>query len=338
MVTSSSAFRIRKDRNRTMNTELVILLFIVGLIFIVKGGDFFVDAAVWMAKVSGIPNFIIGATIVSIATTMPELIVSLMAAGKGSVDMAAGNAVGSVTANTAMIMGISIVFMPAIIKRSQMAVKMLIMVASIAVLWLFSLNSSLSIMESIIMLCFYFFFIWENIRSTRNGTSSNQNKGEEKETVNLKVIMQNVTKFVFGVVGIVWGADLLVDNACILARNFGISESIIGVTIISVGTSLPELVTTITAIVKKQSSLSVGNIIGANIIDLAVILPLCSIVSGKSLPVSVQMSGLDMPVCLFTCLIAVIPALLVKRFTKTQGGILLLTYVSYIVYMCIVLV
>ncbi|NLG05517.1 MAG: calcium/sodium antiporter [Clostridia bacterium] len=311
-----------------MNTELVILLFIIGLILIVKGGDFFVDAAVWIAKVSGIPNFIIGATIVSIATTMPELIVSLLAAGKGSVDMAAGNAVGSVTVNTAMIMGISILFMPAIVKRSQMAVKMLLMCASIAVLWIFSFNASLSIVESIIMICFYLFFIWENVRTTKQGMSSDQEKEEEKEKIDRRTVVVNAVKFILGVVGIVWGADLLVDNACILARNFGIPESIIGVTIISVGTSLPELVTTITAIVKKQSSLSVGNIIGANIIDLAVILPMCSIVSGKSLPVSAQMSGLDMPMCLVVCLIAVIPALFMKRFTKIQGGILLAVYAS----------
>lgn len=313
-----------------MNTLLVVALLIVGIVLIVKGGDFFVDAAAWIAKVSGIPDFIIGATIVSVATTLPELLVSLIAAGKGSVDMAAGNAVGSVTANVALIMGISIACLPGIAKRSQIGFKAVLMLVAIVLLRLFSGNASLSIAESVIILCLFVLFIIENVRSAKKETASST---EEKNKIrpDKKEAAINILKFIAGTIGIVWGADLLVDNGSALAVLAGIPESVIGVTLVAVGTSLPELVTTITAISKKQSSLSVGNIIGANIIDLTVILPLCAVVSGKSLPVSSQMINMDMLVCLAVCLIAMLPALFTQKFHRWQGFVLLLCYAVYMV-------
>lgn len=320
-----------------MNTWIIVLLLVVGIVLIVKGGDFFVDAAVWIAEISGVPSFIIGATIVSIATTLPELIVSLMAAGQGSVDMAAGNAVGSVTANVGLIMGISLFCLPALVKRDQIAFKGILMMAAITCLWIFSKENggALSIGASIIMLCLFALFIIENIVSTKKSAAedSGQQK-EKKEKPTAKVVALNLVKFVLGVVGIVWGADLLVDNGCAIAAIFGVPEAIIGVTIVAVGTSLPELVTTITAIAKKQSSLSVGNIIGANIIDLTVIMPLCAVVSGKALPVSEQMVSLDMPACMLVCLIAMIPALIWERFRRWQGVTLIVVYIAYVVFMC----
>ncbi|HOO28899.1 MAG TPA: sodium:calcium antiporter, partial [Lachnospiraceae bacterium] len=170
--------------------------------------------------------------------------------------------------------------------------------------------------------------IIENIRSAKK--ESVQKKTDElKIRPDKKEITINILKFVIGTVGIVWGADLLVDNGSELARIAGISESIIGVTLVAVGTSLPELVTTITAILKKQSSLSIGNIIGANIIDLTIILPLCAIVSGKALPVSTQMTSLDMPVCIAVGLIAMVPALISQKFHRWQGVLLLACYAVY---------
>ena len=311
-----------------VNTVLVVVLLLVGIILIVKGGDFFVDAATWIATVSGIPNFIIGATIVSIATTLPELLVSLMAAAKGSVDMAAGNAVGSVTANVALIMGISLVCLPGIAKRSQIAFKAILMIVSIVILCLFSQNGGLSIIESVIILVFFVCFIIENIITAKKQISSDS-KPETKPGA--KEIAVNIVKFVVGAVGIVIGADLLVDNGTILAQVLGVPDGIIGVTLVAVGTSLPELVTTLTAISKKQASLSVGNIIGANVIDLTIILPLCAVVSGKELPVTSRMATLDMTVCLIVCLIAVVPALISEKFRRWQGVVLLAGYIGYLV-------
>ncbi len=330
-----------------MELWIVIMLFIIGIVFIVKGGDYFVDAAVWIAEVSGLPKFLIGATVVSIATTLPELIVSLLAAGQGKVDMAAGNAVGSVTVNVGMIMGISILFMPAIAKRSKMAFKMILMLFAIGLLWFFSRTGFLSIGGSIILLCLFLIYMVENIvmaKQTMGGQAAKAvSEVEEffKPKQTPKVIAINCTKFIVGTIGIVGGSSLLVNNGSLLATAIGkaagidpvVMEGIISVTVIAIGTSLPELVTTITAIRKKQSSLSVGNIIGANIIDLTVILPLCAIVSGKALPVSDFMINLNMPVCLLVCMVAVVPPLIIQKLKRWQGIALMGIYSGYIVYM-----
>ena len=312
-----------------MNIWIAVFLFAIGLVLIVKGGDFFVDAASWIAEVSGVPKFIVGATVVSIATTLPEMIVSVIAASKGSVDMAVGNAVGSVTANTGLILGISLVFMAGSAKRKNYLLKSAMLIAAAAVLCLASSAGSLKIWGSIILLIIFVMFMVENVHSAV------LERGSEKKGVKPphdgRTISVNILKFVFGAAGIIWGSDLMVDNATIIAKWLGVSEGVIAVTIVAVGTSLPELVTTLTSIAKKQASLSVGNIIGANVIDLTLIMPLCSVISGKELPISRQGFMLDMPACLLLTLVALVPMLLREKFTKLQGWLLLALYAVYII-------
>lgn len=318
---------------------LVVLLFIVGIVLIVKGGDLFVDAAIWMAEVSGLPHFLIGATVVSLATTLPELIVSLMAASQGKVDMAAGNAIGSVTANVALILGISVVCIPAIVKRANMAVRMILMLVAISLLLIYSRAGFLSIGASWLLILMFVIFMVENIRS--GAKTRNKKEKHKRKKTNKKEVFINIAKFILGTAGIVLGADLLVEHGSHIANAIGMAadidpivmEGIVSVTVIAIGTSLPELVTTITAIRKNQSDLSIGNIIGANVIDLTIILPLCAIVSGKALPVSEAMISLDMPMCLIACLVVVIPALITQKISRWQGITLLTLYVSYLVYM-----
>lgn len=315
-----------------MEIFIACLLFVVGIVLIVKGGDFFVDAASWIAEISGIPKFIIGATIVSLATTLPELLVSVFAAIQGSTDMAVGNAVGSVTANVGLIMGISVVCIPAVMKRKKIGFKSIMMLASIVILYLFSLGGSFGMLPSLLMLVIFAVFIVENVITARK--SMVEDSSQEETPKDKKTVLINVVKFVVGAAGIVLGAQLLVDNGKFLAASFGVPESIIGVTIIAIGTSLPELVTTITAIAKKQASLSIGNIIGANIIDLTLIMPLCAFISGGALPVSLQTITLDLPVCLIVIAIAVIPTLISQKFKRWQGIAMLITYVVYLILLC----
>ena len=309
---------------------VIILLFALGIVLIVKGGDFFVDAASWIAEVSGIPKLIIGATIVSVATTLPELLVSVMAAIGGKTEMAVGNAVGSVTANIALIMAIALIFMAGPIKRKDYLVKSMLMIGAAAIIAICAFFGEVNIIFSIILLVIFIVFIIENVISAKRGDSDEMLDGS-KEAVKKdgKTILINILKFVLGAAGIVWGADLLVDNGSEIARWIGVSERIIGVTIVAVGTSLPELVTTITAIAKKQSSLSAGNIIGANIIDLTLIMPLCGIVSGASLVIA-STAILDLVACLVVGVVAVVPALIMKKFAKWQGFLLLALYVVYV--------
>lgn len=313
-----------------MELAVIIFLFLVGIVFIVKGGDYFVDAASWMAEVSGIPKLIIGATVVSLATTLPEMLVSVMAAARGSVDMAIGNAVGSVTANVGLIMAISLICMPAVIRRGDYLMKSALMLAAAALIVVSGAAGETGTAVSAALMAVFFLFLWENVSSARKAMKACGEDSGRKKISGRKEVTANLLKFAVGAVGIVWGADLLVDNGSALASMIGIPERVIGVTIIAVGTSLPELITTITAIVKKQSSLSVGNILGANIIDLTLILPLSSLVSGKALPIAETSARLDLPACLLVGCIAVIPAMIREKFQKWQGMLLLAVYAAYL--------
>jgi len=319
-----------------MHIFLVILLFAVGIILIVKGGDYFVDAASWMAEVSGIPKLIVGATVVSFATTLPELLVSAFAAAQGKVDMSIGNAVGSVTANLGLIMAIALICMPTVIKRRDYMLKSCLMLGAALFLVVFGAGGELALIPSILLLAIFIIGMAENIHEARLGMREEEREEEAglKQKPAAKEIALNIVKFIAGTVGIVLGAQLLIDNGSELARFIGVPERIIGVTIIAIGTSLPELVTTITAIAKKQASLSVGNIIGANIIDLTLILPISAMIYGGGLPVSRQVAMMDLPSCLLVGCIAVIPALISKKFRRSQGIVLLFTYAAYVVLTC----
>ena len=308
----------------------VVVFLIIGLILIIKGGDFFVDAASWIAEVSGIPKLIVGATVVSFATTLPELLVSTIAAGKGEVDLCIGNAVGSVIANTAMILAISLICMPAIIKRKDYLNKSILLLAAIITLTVACLDKSLGIVGSVILIVIFALAMADNVRSALISMKEDKEK-EERIKPTGKEIVINIAKFILGVAGIIIGADLLVDNGQALALMLGVPPRIVGITVLAVGTSLPELVTTLTAIAKKQHSLSAGNIIGANTIDITLILSLSTFIYGGSLPVQTRT---DMFVCLIVTVIALIPTLITKKFTRIQGIILLACYIAYLALSC----
>ena len=321
---------------------VAVVLLAVGIALIVKGGDFFVDAASWFAEVSGIPKLIVGATVVSFATTLPELLVSAFAAFEarstgdmGLVDMAIGNAVGSVTANLGLIFAIALIAMPTVIRRKDYLLKMLLMLGAASAVVVFSLLfEGISLVSSIILLMIFAVAMFDNIReaviTVRAEKAANAANGD-KEKATRRGVVVNIVKFVLGAAGIVFGADLLVDNASTLASLCGVSDRVISVTIVAIGTSLPELVTTLTAIVKKQASLSAGNIIGANIIDLTLILPVCAVISGGTLPVVGTVGVLDMPACLIIGAVACIPTIFTKKFARWQGILLLGLYAIYMV-------
>ncbi|MBD5459620.1 MAG: calcium/sodium antiporter [Lachnospiraceae bacterium] len=319
-----------------MELTMAIILFLVGIVLIVKGGDFFVDAASWIAEISGIPKLIVGATIVSLATTLPEMLVSVMAAAGGEVEMSVGNAVGSVTANIGLIMAISLVCMPAVIKRKDYLVKSILMLAAAGLIVASGLKGEVGIGISALLIVIFLVFMWDNVASALRSMKEEKEGGKRRgwSDAGRKEVLVNFVKFVLGAVGIVGGAQLLVDNGKVLADIARIDERIIGVTIIAVGTSLPELVTTVTAIVKKQSSLSIGNILGANIIDLALIMPISALVSGKALPIDPSSARFDFPACLIAGCIAVIPTMITGRFRKWQGVLLLAVYAVYMFLTC----
>ncbi len=309
-----------------MDLALTILFFAVGLVLIIKGGDWFVDSAAWIAKVSGIPEFIIGATIVSVATTLPELVVSIVGTIEGEVDMAVGNAVGSVTANLGLIMGISIVCIPAVISRKQFALKALLMVLAALMLMLFGFSSNIGIVAAIVLIAIFAVYAWRNVIDAKRSAEEEPMASADKKQMPKKIMF-----FIIGIACIVGGSNLLINYGSKLAAIIGVPSAIIGVTVVAIGTSLPELVTTITAIIKKEADMSIGNIIGANIIDLTLILPICSFISGGNLPIAKQSYMLDMPICLCIALMGVIPPLIAKRFRRWQGVLMLCSYAAYVV-------
>lgn len=309
-----------------MQTGFVILLFVVGLVLIIKGGDWFVDSAVFIANLTGIPKFIIGATIVSVATTLPELTVSVTGVIDGELDLAVGNAVGSVTANIGLIMGISLVCMPAVIKRSQFWLKGTLMSAAALLLWVLCKDGTLHMLPSFALFVLLAVYVWDNIRDAKNDVGS-----DEREVVDKKDLPKQIVMFIIGIAAIVGGSKLLIEYGSEIALLLGVPSAIIGVTMVAIGTSLPELITTLTAIRKKESSMSIGNIVGANIIDLAMILPICSVVSDGKLTIAEQSYALDMPMCFAMTLIAVLPPLIKGKLYRWQGILMLALYAVYVV-------
>jgi len=301
------------------------------LLLIVKGGDWFLDGAVWIAKTTGVPQFIIGATIVSLATTLPELTVSVTGVLTGEVDLAVGNAVGSVTANIGLILGLSVVCLPSVINRKQFSFKAILMTLGALLLLILCANGTLAILPSLLLFAIFILYLGNNIQDARSSMIEQRGQMNERRTVSHRQMIYKLFLFVIGLVGILIGSQLLIKYGSQLALLLGVPASIIGVTLVAVGTSLPELVTTLTAISKKEASMSVGNIIGANVIDLTMILPICSMTSGGNLAIGQQTTALDLPACLTMCLVAVLPPLLKGKFYRWQGALMLVLYVAYVV-------
>ena len=304
------------------------VIFVVGLVLTIKGGDWFVDSASWFAEATGIPKFVVGATVVAFATTLPEMLVSVRAAMNGSAQLAIGNAVGSVTANTALVMGVSLVAMAGIVNRKEFSLKGGLFLAAVVGLTLLSLTGVLPVWSAGILWAIFIVFMVSNVIEGKKGAQNDEIDAHEKKAIPKKLIF-----FILGTASIVLGAEFLVSSGKTIATGIGISETIIGFTVIALGTSLPELVTTLTAIRKKENSLSVGNVIGANIIDTTLILPLCAVINGQALPVERVNLVFDFPVCIAACAIAIIPTIIQGKFKKWQGFALLAVYVLYMLFL-----
>ena len=309
---------------------ITVLLFLLGLLLIVKGGDWFLDGAVWIAEATGVPRFIIGATIVSLATTLPELTVSVTGVLQGEVDLAVGNAVGSVTANLGLILGISVLCIPSVVNRKQFNLKAILMVVGAALLTVLCWSGTLRLLPGLLLFVIFIVYLGNNIVDARSSVQEREALPERRTTSYRQMIMK-LGMFVIGIAAIVLGSQLLINYGSELALQLGVPSSIIGVTMVAIGTSLPELVTTLTAIANKEASMSVGNIVGVNVIDLTMILPSCSAASGGRLTIGSQTTALDLPVCLPLCCVAVLPPLLKVKFFRVQGVLMLAVYAGYVV-------
>lgn len=267
---------------------LNIGLLIIGLFLVIKGADLFVDAAVKVARRTGMSEVLIGATLVSVATTLPEIAVSSYSSYLKQAELAVGNSVGSVIFNTGVILGLSTIISPTIIRDRKFSSKALFMVFSGLLLSFFALNGKVVALEGFILVVLLVVYLTYVFKTSQNET--NEIQQEDTPTWVL------TAKFLGGAMSVVFGSRLMVNSAVTIAEVLGVSQAIIGLTILAVGTSLPELVTSLTAIKKGHQNVSVGNIIGANFLNMTSVLGISSIIN----PLTINRYALktDLPVML----------------------------------------
>jgi cation:H+ antiporter len=303
----------------------VVLLFILGLILIVKGGDWFVDSSVELAKMFKIPPIIIGATVVSIATTLPEATVSSIAAFKGVSTMAVGNAVGSMICNIGLLGGIVIIFSGINVKKKSILPKSIILASYTLLLIIFGLDKQIVFVEGVLLLSLFIGYLVYNASNVKKGKAKEEFIDDESnDDYPLSKVM---VYFVIGVIGILIGSRLLINNGVLIARAIGVSEAIIALSFIAFGTSLPELVTVITSLKKGNTDIGIGNIIGANIFNVSLVIGASSVIS--DLEIIDNNLNLDFPIVVVLTMILLIPLVLKGKSTKLQGFALLSTYVFY---------
>ena len=309
------------------------LLLALGLVILLIGGKILVDGASAIALKLGMSSGLIGLTIVAFGTSAPELLVSVSAALKGNSDISIGNVVGSNIANIALVLGFSAIFYPILIKRTHLRFDYLVTVLVTILFFGLALNGSIALWEGILLFLLFVVFNVYLFKSIQGGINTEAETEAEEEIEQVKGYgwLQSIGLFLGGIVGLYFGSELLVENAVGISRNFGVSERIIGVTIIAIGTSLPELITSVMAALAKKTDLALGNILGSNIMNILSIIGLTAII--KPIGVSDAFIYGD-----FLWMIGITLLLfpLMKRkmqLSKLEGSILLGSYAVYLFFL-----
>lgn len=307
-----------------MLTWTVWVLFIVGLIAVIKGADWVVDSAVWLSKSFGIPEVIVGATIVSIGTTLPETMISSLGALRGSSDVVIGTALGSIIFNTGMILGLGALIKPVLIKDKDSFFKICSMIGVLILFDLLAADGVVGGIDSVILIGLLMAYLGVNVWASSNSDNKNQ-----KQTYTKQQLISKIVQFFIGVAAVIIGARVLLDSGEIIARAFGISEAIIAVTMYAIGSSFPELVTSLTAAVKGHNDLLLGNIVGANTLNIILVFGVSSIIH----PLSVNLGNLytQIAMALLLMVILVVPAFFTKKITRIQGVTAAVAYLVFIV-------
>ena len=309
--------------------SVVIVLFIIGFILITKGADIFIDCTVQIGKKTGISELILGATIVSFATTLPELTVSVLASIDNYTTMSLGNAVGSIICNTGLILGLVVFISPFKVDKKMFLSKSIILLISVLALMIFSINGKITRGEGILLLVILAIYMYTNVKSVKENNRSNLEVNNEvkyssKGTDNIKIVV----KFLLGLAMMVIGSRLLVDNGVKIANFIGIPQGIVSLTVIALGTSLPELVSSLTAIRKRHHGISVGNVLGANILNIVSVISISSLIN--DLPILSQNIRIDFVFMILLLLVLILPTMKTHRLHRIQGILLLSTYIIYI--------
>ena len=311
-----------------------VLLFALGLALLIKGGGWFVDGATGIAHRFHIPELLIGATIVSAGTTLPEVMVSAASALSGHGEIAYGNAIGSIICNTALIAAITVAVRPPKVEGASLKVPVLFFFGAAAVYAgvAYFLGEFTRLVGAVLLTIFAVYMVY-NVLRVKNQPQQETEKSPMEE---FSSPIRDVVKLVIGAAAIAWGADLLVDNGTLIAQALGVPESVIALTFVALGTSLPELVTAITALAKGHGALSLGNIIGANLFNLVLVSGLSVLLSPFAVPSGKLIAGMnaslavDIPLMFFVMAFLTLPAVFRGKLQRWQGVTLLCVYAAYI--------
>ncbi|MBE7092758.1 MAG: calcium/sodium antiporter [Clostridiales bacterium] len=328
---------------------LPLIMLIIGFVLLIKGGDWFVDGASGIARRFHLPEILIGATVVSIGTTLPEVMVSAGAALQGSGSIAYGNAIGSIICNTSLIAAITIAVKPGLAARKSLFVPVLFFLGATLIYCVSAyIFNRFSLLIGIVLLLTFFTYMITTVLRMKNSATTKDISEEALEAISGEdhvvesekegtkdSLLKDIVLLILGAILIAFGADFLVDNAIIVAQHFGVSEKVIGLTIVALGTSLPEFVTAITSLIKGHGSLSLGNIIGANIFNLVLVSGVAVTISPFDLPVSSLINGInssliiDIPIMVLVMLILTVPTLIKEKLSRWQGILLLVIYAGF---------
>ncbi len=313
-----------------------VLLFAVGLLLLIKGGDWFVDGATGLARRFHLPDIIVGATVVSIGTTLPEVMVSATGAMLGQGAMAYGNAIGSIICNTALIAAISVTFNPGPVNVKTMKMPVIFFFSSAALYCLAAyLLGEFPRWMGFVMLAIFVVYLVLNVRQ---GLIHPEGVEEEEADAKPRTLLMELLLLIVGAALIAVGADLLVEHGTIIAQFLGVPETVIALTFVALGTSLPELVTTITSLRKGHASLGIGNVIGANVFNLVLVSGISVALAPFEVPVGKLLMGhnaslvLDIPIMLGVMLLLTVPALTRKKLDRWQGILLLCIYAAFCLF------
>jgi len=315
-----------------------LLKLLIGFLLLVKGADYFVEGASSIAKKLRIPTFVIGLTIVAFGTSAPELAVSISAALKGSNDIAIGNVVGSNIFNTLVVLGASAAITPIAVEKGMVKKDYPLSIFAAILLGVLSLDMllfkapamSLGRVDGIILLIAFAFFMYTTVKAGLKERETLSSEQEEALSNMHMPMWKSILILVVGLAGIVIGGDMSVEGAKEIARIFGLSEALIGLTIVAFGTSLPELVTSVIAAKKGESGIAVGNVIGSNIFNIFFILG----TSATILPMNVSSTYLyDIGMLIGVMVITYIPIAKTRRVGRPMGIAMVLAYVAYTVYL-----
>ncbi len=315
-----------------------VLLFALGLVLLIKGGDWFVDGATGIARRFNLPDIVVGATVVSIGTTLPEVMVSTTGALLGQGSMAYGNAIGSIICNTALIAAISVAFNPGPVNTKSMKMPVVFFFVSAAIYCFAAyIMGSFTRPLGLVMLAIFVVYL---ILTVRQGMKNPDSVEEEEEDGDSKPhsLWMDLILLVVGAALIAWGADLLVEHGTIIAQGLGVPETVIALTFVALGTSLPELVTTITSLKKGHAHLGIGNVIGANVFNLVLVSGVSVTLAPFDVPVGKLLMGhnaslvLDIPLMVGVMLLLCVPALTTRKLHRWQGIVLLCIYAAFCLF------